>query len=159
MSNSTRTAASCFCKVCLPKILVRTGPCAGKVSVIVSDWKRTTASVIIGWNTPDAPFHGSVRSSYWRPNSFKPSVYAFSQSLREFLSFSMSPAKSPARVSKADWSISSAKLSLNVSSSSSPGRMDIAKPGPSMLTSSGSMISISTASSCSPNSSMPWGCW
>ena len=139
-------------------IFVRTGPWAGNDSVIASDWNRTTASVIIGWNTPDAPFQGSVRSSTCKPSSFKPSVYAFSHSLRDWRSLSMSPAKSPAIDSMALSSISSARLTSK-SFSASTLASSMANPGPSMVTASGSTISISIPSSSCASASMPCGCW
>jgi len=139
-------------------IFVRTGPAAGNISVMVSDWNLTTASVIMGWNTPDAPDQGSVRSSYWSPSSFKPSVYAFSQSLRELLSLSMSPDRSPASDCSAPSSISSAKLLLK-SSVPSPGSIEMSKPSMWILTASGSTISISIALSSCASSSIPLGAW
>ena len=48
MSSTTREAAcSCFLSS-LPIIRARTGPCAGNVSAIISDWNLTVASVSIG---------------------------------------------------------------------------------------------------------------
>ena len=159
MSASTRCAACCFSGVSLPTILVRTGPAAGNDSVIVSDWNRTTASVIMGWNTPDAPFQGSVRSSIWRPSSLSPSVYAFSQSLREARSFSIAAAKSLAIESIALEDMSSAKLAEKSSAaSSSAWRSSSSNPGPLIFTSSGSTISISISGSPRAKSSMPCGC-
>ena len=160
MSSSTLDATSFISGVSLPMSLLRTGPWAGNVSVIVSAWKRTTASVIMGWNTPHAPFQGSVRSSICKPSSFRPSTYVFSQSLRPFLSLSMSDTKSPASDCKAPSFMYSAKLSSKPSSpSSSPGVRVISTPSMPIVTSSGSTISISSGDSCSPSASMPMGCW
>ena len=47
MSVRTRSAASSFILVIAPMISVLTGPWAGKVSMMDSDWKRIAASVRI----------------------------------------------------------------------------------------------------------------
>ena len=72
MSSCTLLAASVFSGVSLPRILVRTGPAAGNVSLIVSAWNRIAASASTVLNTPQAFSHGSVRSSYLNPSTSKP---------------------------------------------------------------------------------------
>ena len=147
MSSSTRVAASFFSGVSRPMICVRTGPLAGKVSMMVSDWKRTTASVIIGWNTPQAPSQGSVRSSNFKPKSVMPSLYIFSQSEREPMSLSISSDRSLASDCKTPSSRISARFSSK-SASSSPFSI-LRTSSPSMLSfiDSGSSISISMSGS------------
>jgi len=127
--------------------------------MIVSLWKRTTASVIIGWNTPHAPGQGSVRSSYFKPNRVIPSRYASSQSLREAKSLFTSSARSLASDCSTLSSISSARLAWK---SSSPSGLMLSSKSPIFIsTSSGSTISISRGSipAWSASSSRPWGAW
>ena len=155
-SSATRSAASSFSFVCLPTILVFTGPAAGKLSVIVSLWKRITASVIMGWNTPQAPGQGSERSSYFKPSNCKPSLSIISQSLRESRSLRTSPAKSLTRSCSSRSSISSARLAPKSSLPSSPGSISISKPPTPILTDSGSSISISISGS-GARVCNPWG--
>jgi len=83
MSARTRSAACIFSRVSLPNTLVSTGPLAGNVSITVSDWKRITASRIMGCVTPQAPGHGSLRCSYLSPSSSMPSLSVRSQSSRD----------------------------------------------------------------------------
>ena len=49
MSSTTRSIASFFSDVSLPTISPLTGPAAGKVSMMVSDWNLMTASAKTGW--------------------------------------------------------------------------------------------------------------
>ena len=158
MSSSTRVAASFFSGVSRPIICVRTGPFAGKVSMMVSDWKRTTASVIIGWNTPQAPSQGSVLSSNFKPNKTIPSLYIFSQSEREPMSLSISSDKSLARLSKTPPSKTSAKFSSKSMSSSSPFSIDsISSPSILTFSASGSSTSISISGSSFSKPASPCG--
>ena len=156
MSSSTRTADSFFCGVSRPIIFVFTGPLAGKVSMMVSDWNRTTASVIIGWNTPHAPSQGSVLSSNFKPSSVIPSLYICSQSLREARSLLMSSAKSPAKLCITPSSSTSARFSLK-SSSPSLRISRISSPSTLSFTASGSSISISMSGSSFSKAAKPSG--
>ena len=138
-------------------IWVFTGPAAGNVSTIASDWNRTTASVSIGWNTPHAPFHGSVCSERFKPSSFRPLTYASIQSLRLAMSSSKSPSKSAASSDNVPSSMNSARLASNSSPDSSSGSISISKPSIPTLTASGSSISISISGSASAASLTPSG--
>ena len=72
MSSRTRSAASSLRRSIAPTILVFTGPRAGNVSVIISDWNRIAASLSSDEYTPHAPDQGSVRSSYFIPSTSSP---------------------------------------------------------------------------------------
>ena len=157
MSSRTRTDASSTSGVSLPMMTVFTGPIAGNVSVMPSDWKRTTLSVSIGWNTPHAPCQGSVLSSYLRPSNFKPSTYVCIQSLRSLMSLPKSSTKSSPSDCKSDSSMNSAKFASNSSSVSASGRRTISMPSAPILTSSGFSISISKSGSASADK--PCGAW
>ena len=156
MSSRTRVDASSFSGVSLPRICVFTGPAAGNVSMMPSLWKRTTDSVNMGWNTPQAPCHGSVRSSYFKPRSFRPSTYVCIHSLRSPMSFVNSLTSSLPKDSSALVSMYSARLASKSSSESSgAGARSISISPKPILTDSGSSISISIGSISS--SSIPRG--
>ena len=154
MSARTRSDASSFSGVSLPMITVFTGPAAGNVSVIPSLWNRTTDSVSIGWNTPQAPSHGSVRSSYLSPSSFRPSTYVCIHSLRSLMSLSKSATSSSPSDCITLSSMYSARFASKLSSPvlGSGVRLISMSPMP-IVTASGSSISISTSGSISRASS------
>ena len=149
MSSLTRSAASFFSVVSLPIIFVLTGPAAGKVSMIVSDWNLTSASERRGCVTPQAPAQGSVRSSSFIPKRSRPSTYVCIQSLRLDRSSSYSSINSLASEDNTDSGSSSAKFISNSSSGASSGSISSSNPSVRNVTSSGSSISISKSGPCS----------
>ena len=156
MSSLTRAAASSLRRSIAPMISVLTGPCEGKVSVIVSLWKRIAASVSTVEKTPQAPFQGSVLSSYFIPNTSRPLTYVSVQSLRELMSASTYSMSSDARLPNSLSSMSSAKFLLNSSLTSLPGSSVISIEPSASVTESGFSISISSAGSpMSINSGSP----
>ena len=161
MSSRTRSDAAFFSGVSLPIMSVFTGPAAGNIDIIVSDWNLTRASESSGWNTPHAPSHGSERSSIFKPRSSRPSTYVCIQSLRDEMSESKSPSKSPASSVNSPSDISSARLALKSSSPSPSSMRRIGTPSILSSTDSGSSISISisSGSSISAASSIPMGAW
>ena len=146
MSALTRVAASSFSLVSSPRIFVFTGPAAGKVSDIVSAWNRIAASASTVENTPHAPSHGSVRSSYLKPSTSRPLTNVSAQSLRLSMSDCTCPMRSSDKDDRSLSSIISARLAPNsVKSASVPGIMVISIPPSDSVTASGSMISISSS--------------
>ena len=145
MSSLTRTAASSFSLVTAPIISVLTGPADGKVSIIVSLWNRTAASVNNVEYTPHAPFHGSVRSSYFMPSTSRPLTYICAHSWRLLISVSTCSHSSEANCSSSLSLICSARLAANGTplKSSSSGIRSIVIPSIPISISSGSPISIS----------------
>ena len=156
MSSRTRSAASSFSLSIAPMISVLTGPAAGNVSMIVSDWNLMAASVSTVENTPQAPVHGSVRSSYFMPRTSRPLTYISTQSLRLAMSASNSPSRSSASLLSSPSSMYSAKLAPKSSPVSSSGMRSISTPSTPIFTPSGSSISISIAgvSSCTISSKL-----
>ena len=150
MSSRTRSAAFSFSGVSLPIICVLTGPCAGNVSRIVSDWNRTAASVSTVENTPQAPAHGSVRSSYFMPSTSRPLTNISVQSLREAMSASTISMMSLLILPSSSSSISSAKFLLK---SESPSSLPPISTSTLISTSSGRPISISKPEESSFNKS------
>ena len=141
-------------------IFVRTGPDAGISSPIACAWNRTTASVSIGWYTPDAPGQGWVRSSIFSPRRSRPLVYADAQSLRLSRSDKNESMRSLAMLSSSSSSMCSARFescstgdSPSPSSSPSP-KSTVTSPlsmSTSIVGSSSVAIIISTSgSSCGP---------
>ena len=146
MSVRTRSAASSFSLVTLPRIFVLTGPAAGNVSLIVSAWKRIAASARTVEYTPHASSHGSVRSSYLKPSTSIPLTNVSAHSLREPMSVSISSTKSPDKSCKTPSSSSSARFSPNSPSSSSSSL------GPKLIsTPPSSNSSISTSAPSPPS--------
>ena len=157
MSALTRLAASSFSGVSIPRIFTRTGPAAGKVSLIVSAWNRIAASARIVELTPQAPSHGSVRSSYLKPITSRPLTKVSAQSLRASMSACTCPTRSFDSEVKSPSSSISARFAPNSEKSiSSPGMMVISILPSSSVTDSGSTISISSSPpSSSPSSKSP----
>ena len=127
--------------------------------MIVSLWNRTAASVRTVENTPQAPSHGSVLSSYFIPNTSRPLTNISTHSLRELTSPSTSPMMSSAILCSSDSLMNSARLESNSSPSSpsSPGSISISMPSMPMRTPSGFSISISISGAALNSSSMPRG--
>ena len=124
--------------------------------MIPSLWNRTTDSVNMGWNTPQAPCHGSVRSSYLRPKSFRPSTYVCIHSLRSPISLVNSPTNSLPNDSNSLEPMYSARFASKSSSLSlGAGARSISISPMPIFTLSGSSISISIGSISS--SSIPRG--
>ena len=111
----------------------------------------------MGWNTPHAPAQGSVRSSNFSPRSVIPSLYIFSQSLRDARSLSMSSVNSPASNCKSPASITSTRFWLKSSSSSASGSISSSTSPILIFTDSGSSISISISGSSSAKALNPCG--
>ena len=143
MSTRTRSAASSLSLSIAPIISVFTGPAAGKVSMIASDWKRIAASASSVENTPHEPLHGSVRSSYRSPSTSKPLTNVSAQSLRLLMSEVTISSRSSASEASALSSISSARLASNSPLSSASGSSVISTLPSDKVTCSGSTISIS----------------
>ena len=161
MSALTRTAASSFSFVSSPNILVLTGPAEGNVSLIVSAWNRIAASANTVEYTPQAPSHGSVRSSYLKPNTSRPLTNVSAQSFRLSTSESTAPMISSARELSSPSSIPSARLPSNgiSSSTSASGTIVISILPSSNVTLSGFTISISSSEVSISASSIPTGAW
>ena len=157
MSSATRIDASFFSGVSLPTIFVLTGPAAGKVSIIVSDWNLTALSIKSGWKTPHAPGHGSVLSSYRMPRILSPLTYVSSQSLRLERSCSYCPMSSEARLCNSLSFIKSARLASKSSARGRDFSNSTTTPSIPIRTSSGSTISISIGSISAAIAAMPWG--
>lgn len=121
MSSRTRSAASSLSLSASPIISVLTGPAAGNVSMIVSDWNRMAASVSTVLYTPQAPAHGSVRSSYFIPRTSRPLTYIFTQSSREVMSASTSSSISEAMACRSFSSMCSARFASKAMGASSSG--------------------------------------
>ena len=129
---------------------------------MVSAWKRIAASAKTVENTPQAPSQGSVRSSYLNPSTSKPATNVSAQSFLASISASTSPTRSFARIDSALSSIYSAIFAPNSVISSSPSLgINVTSTEPSsIITISGSTISISSSASTSPSimsSSIPSG--
>ena len=158
MSFLTRSAASSFSLLTLPRIFVLTGPAAGNVSLMVSAWNRIAASASTVEYTPQASSHGSVRSSYLKPSTSRPLTNVSAQSLRDTMSASNNSINSLASEFSLPSPMCSARLTSKSdsppSSISASPMMISAPPSGSMLTTDSSSISISILS---PKLSRPCG--
>ena len=126
--------------------------------MIVSLWNRTAASVRTVENTPQAPFQGSVLSSYFIPKTSRPRTYISVQSLRLLMSASTISMMSLEILASSPSSISSARLASNSTSLTSSGIRSMTTPSIPIFKPSGFSISISTSGpSMGANASKPSG--
>ena len=153
MKSLTRTACITFSRVSLPSTCVRTGPSDGINSFNACAWNCTTDSCSIGWNTPDEPLNGLVRSSIVVPRSSRPSLYIFSHCSREDLSASNNAIKSFDISDKTSSGSISARLASYPSSlSSSSPILTVTPPSSSSsISTSGMSSSADTSISMLPD--------